>query len=814
MKLLNIEDIAPELSYPGVWSQKNLVFLKSILACCSHNRKVIRSKDLSYIGTEIVKNMNSMFGNEAGGVKYSFTKLEQAACNKVIEVLQNFGWMCSFYQLKVKVSRPSVIPTNKRDLEIINKVNTRRDLFWKGKIPFNSNVKSMLAVEILVGCGLHHPNLLRQSIEPEMFSEKGYLCFPIAKGSTREMRIPLSSRATLLSEYVKSNPVMLLQHADYGSRYSILASQLYFYGLEAVLYSQLQRAQLPVPLPEIGDSDPIVFRYTKKDFKRVNAGIEFPKIIKRERRRKPVSEVSSDNQATINTDQQALPTQKNSLVLLPELGYQLDDVEGVIPWKQESLITLGQIRFQLKAFLTDKNGVYRNGKLSASQVESVLNNAVRNTIDRAKQRALLSASIDKDEVEKTIDIIRQSHTSLALACSRIHYHLCEKQNSLETCLAEINSVFEHGFVLYPVVDLRAWDEEDIELVINELLLERKKKELSERTKVDYLNSLRRVILFSRRELALFNNIELPEVNAQTGIVLTNRNHVLGPSEFDNLTLNKIKLHRLTDAINPTLILAFYGGMRSGEIANLSLRDIVCSEYELIVYVRKGKTPSAKRSIPLHLIAPPKAVKIVRDYYQLRMINYRAYKNKKEKSKQPDNDKSQVQFLSINGDCSQNTSALVIEQSLSSLKDQIGNGADLHLLRHSFASMMFLRWYCCKHPDFINELVDEKHWCFKKQGIASLRVIFGENPNEPLPDSNTTAIIHLIKLMGHRDTNTFFQVYVHSYDAVLEHALKRVHSEIDKIALPGKLISELVPNMKSRKSQLKLKSRQASYLSTI
>ena len=66
-------------------------------------------------------------------------------------------------------------------------------------------------------------------------------------------------------------------------------------------------------------------------------------------------------------------------------------------------------------------------------------------------------------------------------------------------------------------------------------------------------------------------------------------------------------------------------------------------------------------------------------------------------------------------------------------------------------------------------------------------------------------------MGHRDTNTFFQVYVHSYDAVLEHALKRVHEDIDSIEIPGKLISELVLNMKSRKSQTKLKSRTAKYL---
>lgn len=153
-------------------------------------------------------------------------------------------------------------------------------------------------------------------------------------------------------------------------------------------------------------------------------------------------------------------------------------------------------------------------------------------------------------------------------------------------------------------------------------------------------------------------------------------------------------------------------------------------------------------------------------------------------------------------------------ALLNIKNQIGTGADLHLLRHSFASMMFLRWYCCKYPDLIKDLVDKKHWCFSKKGLVGLRIFFGEQPDIPIPETNITAIIHLIKLMGHKNTDTFFQVYVHSYDTVLEHTLQRVHEDIDSIELPGKLISELVTDMRSRKSQTKLKSRTAKYLSSL
>ena len=109
-------------------------------------------------------------------------------------------------------------------------------------------------------------------------------------------------------------------------------------------------------------------------------------------------------------------------------------------------------------------------------------------------------------------------------------------------------------------------------------------------------------------------------------------------------------------------------------------------------------------------------------------------------------------------------------------------------------------------DLIKELVDKRHWCFSKRGLAGLRTFFGEKPDISIPETNITAMIHLIKLMGHKNTDTFFQVYVHSYDTVLEHALRRINEKSDSIELPGKLISELVPSMKSRASQVKLKSR--------
>jgi integrase len=811
MKLLNITDMAPELAHPGFWDQKKLIFLKSILFYCP--KQVIQKIDLSRIKSHIVKSVSAMFFDESSGIKYSFTKKEQKECNDVIEMLQNHGWICTFFQLKNKTTRPSVIPSSTKELRLLNQINLFRDEFWGGQTDFHSNVKTMLVIEMLSGSGVIHPSLLGCEIDTELLSSlKGSITLPVANGSSCKVRIPLSARATLLLEWIKINPEVLSKKIHLETHdIKVLPALLYLSGLEAVIYTQLQKSQLPVAPPEPNSDGEAVFRYTRVCFETINTNVAVPKLIHRERRKRSLTENSESGDLVLDQNESASNSSSQPSLSLTELQYQLDSVEDNIPWVQECLISIGKVRFHLKSLLTNSKGIYQNGVINDSQVRAIIDNTVEETLERAKKRALLKASIDKHEIDKCIAILRQSHTCLELACSRIHYHLCQQKNSLDTCLKEISSVFEHGLLLYPVADLRAWDEEDLELLVSDFILEREGQELAENTKFNYLKNFIRVIRFARREQSLFSNLEFPEIDLENGLVLTSRNHVLGPSEFDYLKPNKIELNRLIIERDPTLILAFYGGMRSGEIARLSLKDIVSNDDELIIYIRKGKTPSAKRSIPLHLLAPPKAVKVVKDYYEARLINYRAHHKKLERKKQPYDDRSEVQFLSTDGRCEVSTAAKVIEKSLSNLKEQIGNGADLHLLRHSFASMMFLRWYCCKYPDFVKELVDKKHWCFSKKGLENLRIFFGEKPNEPIPDSNITAAIHLIKLMGHRDTNTFFQVYVHSYDAVLEHALNRIHNKTDSIDLPGKLITELIPNFKSRASQVKLKSRTTKFL---
>jgi integrase len=804
MKLLSIENIAPNLAFPGFWEQKKLMFLQSILSICHKN--IIRKHDLNLIKVHIISSINSIY---PAGDKYNFVKKEQEQCNEVIEMLQNHGWICCFFQLEIKTKRPSIIPSTGEAYERLSNLNNIRDNFWLGKLDCIPNVKDVFVIEVLFGSGIFHSNLLAQHLDLELISHtKNHITLPIAKGSSRKVHIPISARATLLLEWLKAHPK---KHPQQSSLHNLDIKfgpvQAYFSGLEAVIYAQLQRRQLPVPLPDSDVCNPIVFRYTHKAFIKSNPNLVLPKLIQRAPRPSTCTSNDSISQPRNDSNRNNHTTNLNK-ILLPELSFIQENVEDYIPWIQESLNTINKVRFQLKQLRTDKRGIYQNGTVNEDAVKHILDKVFETTLDRAKRRALQSASIgqDKIKIEESISNINKSFTGLELAISRIQYHLCEKKNTLDTCLNEISSIFEHGLLLYPAVDLQSWDDEDIELVISDYILERENYELGDSTKFEFLKKFKQVIDYARKAHSLLIHIELPEINYQNNIVLTRRNHVLGPSEFDHIQLDRIKFSNIMTETNPVLILAFYAGMRSGEIAKLSLNDIVIGENELTIYITNGKTPSAKRSITLHLLAPPKAVKIVARYYEARLIHYRAYKRTSQRNKIPHYDKRQVLFLSIDGNCHTNTAIQMIKMSLANLKRQVGRGTDLHLLRHSFASMMFLRWYCCKYPDLIKELVDKRHWCFSKRGLAGLRTFFGEKPDISIPETNITAMIHLIKLMGHKNTDTFFQVYVHSYDTVLEHALRRINEKSDSIELPGKLISELVPSMKSRASQVKLKSR--------
>jgi len=145
-------------------------------------------------------------------------------------------------------------------------------------------------------------------------------------------------------------------------------------------------------------------------------------------------------------------------------------------------------------------------------------------------------------------------------------------------------------------------------------------------------------------------------------------------------------------------------MRSGEISRLTMNDVVSIADELTIYIRQGKTPSAKRAIPLHLIAPPKVVSFIQDYCETRKSYYRAYRKKSIRSKNEYLILNEAPFIGLKiKEFNSDSGVIAARYNLATLQSIFGGAANFHLLRYSFASHIFLRWYCCKHPDLVKSL---------------------------------------------------------------------------------------------------------------
>lgn len=789
--MFQIENIDESLIYPGFWTQNRLLFLLAIKKACKN--QVVRQRDLIKIGSFVIELQSKYFktvDTNNKTVKYKFTKSEQKECNEVLNHLQNNGWICSFFQIKTKTQRANLLPSNQEHYQQIDLIIQSQLSFWSGK---NSVEELHITLLKEIMCGTGAPfSLVCRSLFSSQQHPKGFIQVPLAEGSDRTTCLPLSARATLLMEHFKRHGFKenIMNHLEENI---LPANNLaYINGMDSVIYAQLQRKQLPVPLPTPTDASTVVFHYSKNKFNSRYKSINYPILIQR-----PKESLSTKNSQL----------ELESSLSLPELDKDPTHAEDVLNWTVESLITISSIRSKLRRELMDDSGTYRNGVIAKEPVEKILQNSFHNTLVRAKTRAKLStSSIDQKTIDRDIAKIKDMahETALSIAISFIYYQLCELKNTLDSCLVYVSQIFERGLLRYPTLNLNAWDEEDIEIILADYILDRTDVSLSDTTQRSTIQSFRRVINYCKR-LGVFLHIDLPQLEPY-GIAITRRNHIIGIQEFDLLISQQRSL---------VLMLAFYGGLRASEIANLTLNDVVSIGNELYVYIRKGKTPSAKRAIPLHLLAPPSITASIHNYSEDRRIYFRAHKKKIARSQEICPTKEEVSFLNLNlKSFTRNGGIFAVRHSLTLLQNMLGQGADLHLLRHSFASHIFLRWYCCKYPDLISSLIDGNHWCFNSDGLANLRYFFKEQPNLPLPDDNTTAIIHLIKLMGHRNSTTFFQVYVHSYYTVLEHTVKRINLESDNAVLPGKLISMLMPGMKSRASQVKLVSRKTKDLATL
>jgi len=369
----------------------------------------------------------------------------------------------------------------------------------------------------------------------------------------------------------------------------------------------------------------------------------------------------------------------------------------------------------------------------------------------------------------------------------------DKSINPETVQEYFSRVFYHGILCFADSnDLSTWELEDHELAFEASI-----------SRAGIGTSRKKNIIATYKKVYQFAN-QLgfsPAVNIQfcgdEWVGSSTRIEMISLSKFDTFTkLMWETQDRQNITIAVTAILAFYGGLRASETSRLTLNDMLIYDKEIYIEIQNGKTPAARRRIPLHLFAPEQACDWVRIYYEKRYDEFREREGAKRQII--------LKHIPLFGPKKKreryNRSSLVAV-TIAALKYYLSDTLVYHSLRHSFASWLLLRWYANRYPDFSNQLSEKRHPIFQEACQRRLRSFFTLNQSH-IPKHNASDLVKFAKVLGHSGTETMFSTYIHSFDAVHQHAMQRISDVSGARILNGKTIAAIVPKMKSRTSQAK------------
>jgi integrase len=777
------------------------------------------------------------------------TRTHLKAINDVISKLEAVISSVVFFDLIGKTVRPTVIspdPDQSTFRKIIKEIVSNTPEILKSSDHIESEaLYILLLIDIAITTGLPLQRaelfikaLLRSPFEKTILISSGESgrpdkCLSIIPSNTaRFLCVCLRNRnyTPLKSQKYESHIISIINANTDTARVIPKIKMKHFYsaatnfftinGTEAILYSRLSGRTLPVSPPWADEHNSII-------------GDPSTHISRRNRSKKTL--VPSEKKTT------TVQRESYSSVYSEET---LDDDEmhrRFLAWQEIAYFYLGYLRYWIKS--QTLNGKSHQieiagplSKLTLSQAESLSKKiASRTKCDRSYVKSMIYSI--HDEAQKSLHAIRpkdlptpkgvyhylggqdRAFCALTFMFPFVYYELVVRKNKLSTVLSKLTNLFSKSLFDYePAINVEDWDEEDSNLFIHEILIN---PDLAENTNHSRLSQFSTLLNFNRSKLDLWTEVYFP-VSQSGELTTTNRHQVLGQQEF-HLFIDAFKRHPSvqSDITVSTVIfkILFYAGLRPGELARLTLGDISAhSEEEILIRVRRFKTPASRRTIPLHLLAPPEICLEIFEYISQRLNLFSKLKMTRAFGKDRKPSEARKKLLAIaevNDEQAQflrtfplfSNAEKVTRIAREEMKLILGEGADLYLLRHSYATHMFLRWYAMRYPDVINKLRDRNEWFYSNEAMALQRHIYRHG--SVVNHSKETDMVHLMKSMGHRFVDTFFAVYCHSYFVVYNHAQKKYMAQRGWENLPVStgFIQANIPKMKSRTtiSQIKEKS---------
>lgn len=331
-----------------------------------------------------------------------------------------------------------------------------------------------------------------------------------------------------------------------------------------------------------------------------------------------------------------------------------------------------------------------------------------------------------------------------------------------------------------------WDSDDLIESLEDRLSESR---LSKRTKGLILTAYSPLLRFLTTELGLPNiSVKGMRVDYVTG---AGQWQLFSPHAIDKVIrrLSRDPDRRLRQA-GLVVALGYYGGLRTGDIKNLTLADIVFNDRlcDLDIEICRGKSRNTRRRLPFHALAPGHVQSLIREFWADRLGEF---PNR--------NILSKISLLGPEGCAESYDIASIARLARFVLKQAFGADTNIHTLRHCFCSNLFIRWYSIRHTDLLQDLRDASHEIYQPELQDQLNQFFSAMPHED-GEIRPHDLISMIKLTGHASPATLFQYYVHTFGVVQSHAMRSRHSLIENTEVQASDIALLLPRMRSSKSR--------------
>lgn len=344
------------------------------------------------------------------------------------------------------------------------------------------------------------------------------------------------------------------------------------------------------------------------------------------------------------------------------------------------------------------------------------------------------------------------------------YHLLRtKQKKISTVRTYISRLTPLPLLLNEAtLYLPDWDDEIVSELQAETLSEMAWKAATQQA---FQQTLRQFMRFCQQH-GMLMDVDLPPVS-RTHAVSTLRTKIMTPAHFHNLwhgLTQEVKAGEQRQLIALVVAMGFYGGLRASEVLSLTLNDVVMDQYwdtpTCWIEIQGGKTPAARRRVPLHVLAPPSVIEALNEWVTCRSSLISRQQRLGD-----------VALFGPNGEPHAYTRSALITPVIDWLREIMGPGTDFHGLRHAAVSWTLLRLHAAQTPGFAETLAHFPHWIFDPKGLEALLIhICGAEGNDAI--ARGTLLYRLAKWIGHRDPGTLLQHYAHVLGLIHSDLLSR------------------------------------------